>query len=246
MGSLVENGVVRFEKDDEDDLRRQIDDGIIHQLRAELGWPDTSPEWVRLRFSLRHLSMALGENFLIFPKMVEYLKNMSAMGMTEGMTVMAELLVRIPLNAKDLEIFMGKLFKTCMKDPQKKCLDVLAAVYNVSPANWAEASWYLDLVAETDETMAELTGPYLLVIEKCSTIGKFFLFKLAKTQRLETLDKYVEMLPILERRGQNVAEFIKPVLDFVKIGNYFQADQVMALLLEELNGGLKIRDATLN
>lgn len=246
MGHLVQHGVVSFEKDEAEGMRRQIDDGIINQLRVELSWPDTAPEWVRLKVSLRHFSMAQGEDFLAFPKMVEYLKNMSAMGMTEGITVMAELMSRVPVNAKDLQIFMAKLFKTCMKDPQKKCLDVLAAIYNVNPANWSEACWYLDLVAETDETMAESTGPYLLTIEKCSNIGKFFLFKLAKTQRLETLDKYTEMLPVLERRGQNVAEFIAPVLEFVEMGNYFQADVILGLLLEELNGGLKAGDSTLN
>lgn len=246
MGSLVENGVVSFEKDEAESMRRQIDDGIINQVRVALSWSDTAPEWVRLKVSLRHLSMAQGEDFLAFPKMVEYLKNMSAMGMTEGITVMAEMMSKVPTNAKDLEIFMAKLFKTCMKDPQKKCLDVLAAIYNVNPGSWAEASWYLDLVGETDETMAELTGPYLLMIERCSNIGKFFLFKLAATQRLETLDKYVEMLPILEKRGQNVAEFIAPVLEFVEMGNYFQADVILGLLLDELKGGLKAGDATLN
>ena len=246
MGPLVENGVVTFERDDTEARRRQIDDGIINQLNATLKWNDTDPEWVRLKVSLRHLSALMGDNFLAFPKMVEYLKNMSHMGMTDGLTVMAELLAKTHLNEKDLDVFMGKLFKTCMKDPKKKCLDVLAAIYNVNPASWSEASWYLDLVSETDETMAELTGPYLLMIEKCSNIGKFFLFRLAVTQRLETLDKYVELLPILEKRGQNIAAFIEPVLEFVEMGNYFQADIILGLLLDELNGGLKAGDATLN
>lgn len=246
MGPLVENGVVTFERDDTEVRRRQIDDGMISQLRVELGWADTEPEWVRLKVSLRHMSALMNGDLFAFPKMVGYLKNMSQMGMADGLTVMAELLTKLPLNAKDLDIFTAKLFKTCMKDPKKKCLDVLTAIFNVSPGSWAEATWYLDLVSETDETMAELTGPYLLLIEKCSNIGKFFLFKLAATQRLETLDKYVELLPILEKRGQNVAEFIDPVLEYVEAGSYFQADIILGLLLEEEKGGLKVGDATFN
>ncbi len=208
----------------------RIDDGLIPQLRNDLGFNGTEPEWVALSSSLRRYLVRNSKDSPHFHVVLKHLKALAAIEDHHALIRLVELLDELPMEPQDLELFMFKLFSFNSDHPVKSPLAILTSLGMISPRNWRVANWYLDLIMEVDLTMAEMTSMYLEKLDGKPEIYVYFLIQVAKTGRLEAMDKFLDLLPVIEKRGEDIGKEMLPVIELIDENKLAEAEMLLMAL----------------
>jgi len=221
-------------------LKGQINDQLIDNFRRDLGYIGVEPDWVELRTTLTGYLGRMDNDFILFPKILNFLRAMAHKGFKKSLIAFLEMADEIPLDLVNLEFFLARLLTLDLANPLKNPLAVLMTLQKIEVNDWREAVWYLDLMISTDLTMAELAAMYLEQWKEKPPIYTYFILQIAKTGRLEALDKFADILPKMELSGGDIGIEVKPILDLIAEGKMAEAELYMLALQQMYQGGIGV------
>ncbi len=213
-------------------LKRRMNEGLIDELRSDLGYIGVEAEWVELSMTLQRYLVRMGNYFLFFPVVLNQLSRLAEKGCRNHLVSFLELIDQMPLDVKNLEIFVSKLLTFNLGNPIKSPSAVLTTLHGIEPENWVEMIWYMDLIMKVDLTMAELTSMYVQHYRGKPPIYIYFLMQIARTGRLEAMDKLMELLPLLEKSGEDIGKEMQPIMDLISENRLAEAELTMIALLQ--------------
>jgi len=208
-------------------------EGLLEDLRASLNL-HIEQQWVAIKSSLIRFSVKLGKNMAYFPTMINCLKRLGIKDSISGLKIFVEMGERLGVDPFAIEMFFEKLMLIEAEDFEV----VMDTIKEISPKTWGEANWYLYLIQETDPPMALFTAMCAKSANVKSNIHHFFLIQVARTGRLEALDKFVEFLETVGQMGMDIGREMEIIMEKLDEEKFVEAELILAALNNVYQGNL--------